>query len=116
MINKGATQNDLNFGMNLRNYKNSTAFKGDEPWLYPAPKVFNPSTIYEEQRRTSDLKDKNIRASKFEDKLAERNANELSHLTGIGGAPLAQWHCSLRGDRQPRKIKKEQKQQKDRYN
>ncbi len=35
-------QGQLNFGLNLRTYKNTSHFKGDAPFLYPAPKQFSP--------------------------------------------------------------------------
>ena len=32
------TPSQLNFELNLRNYKSVTGFKGDEPWIYPKTK------------------------------------------------------------------------------
>jgi hypothetical protein len=32
----------LNFELNLRNYKSVTGFKGDEPWIYPKTKKMKP--------------------------------------------------------------------------
>ena len=42
LIGKDATFSNINFSMNLRNYKNDTDFQGKEPFLYPAKREFKP--------------------------------------------------------------------------
>lgn len=42
LIGKDATCSNINFSMNLRNYRNDTDFQGKEPFLYPAKREFKP--------------------------------------------------------------------------
>ena len=61
----------LNFGMKLRNYKNTTTYNAPQPWLYPAKKVFHPSYVYE-----GNLKDKvssKLVPCEFTDQSPDRN-------------------------------------------
>ena len=36
------TKDELSFGMNLRNYKNTTQFNATDAWKLPGPKQFSP--------------------------------------------------------------------------
>ena len=38
----------LSYELNLRGYKPTSGFKGDKPWLLPAPKSFKPSEALKE--------------------------------------------------------------------
>lgn len=42
LITKDANMTTLDFGLNLRNYKNSTQFTAKEPFLYPPKREFQP--------------------------------------------------------------------------
>jgi hypothetical protein len=42
LIGNKASCASINFGMNLRNYKNDTDFQGKEPFLFPAKREFKP--------------------------------------------------------------------------
>jgi hypothetical protein len=42
LINKNGTSSNINFSMNLRNYKNDLDFKGKEPFIYPQKREFRP--------------------------------------------------------------------------
>ena len=102
------TKDELTFGMNLRQYKNTTQFNATDAWRYPGPKNFTPSNQYMETN--SFMKDTNQAfANKFKDKHAEKNAGEIMHMVrrndvyeNIG------WMANLRGDRASRKPPKVQ--------
>ena len=40
--NLNLNKDELNFNMNLRNYKNTSNFGADKPFKYPAQKAFSP--------------------------------------------------------------------------
>ena len=42
------TKDELTFGMNLRQYKNTTQFNAADPWRLPGPKAFSPTNQYVE--------------------------------------------------------------------
>lgn len=96
------TKDELTFGMNLRSYKNTTEFSGQQPWSTTGTKVFEPRKQYEQTNSFLQATNKPFSA-KFKDKHAERNAGEIMHMArrndvyeNIG------WMTSLRGDRDER--------------
>lgn len=54
MITRQACPGQLNFDMNLRGYKNVTTFKGEEPWMFPKKKRFEPDAQYEMTKQSID--------------------------------------------------------------
>lgn len=97
------TKDELTFGMNLRQYKNTTQFNATDAWRNSEPKAFSPRNQYNETN--SFLAETNkMFSNKFKDKHAEKNAGEIMHMVrrndvyeNIG------WMAGLRGDRQARK-------------
>ena len=88
--------------MNLRSYKNTTSFNGQDPWLFPGPREFSPKnqfvnikeTLY---NRTGEFK------TLFKDKKAEKNAGEIMHMARRNDVyNNMAWMCGLRGDRDQR--------------
>jgi len=77
---KSCDKGQLNFELNLRSYKNLGEFKGDAPWLYPAPKQFSPDkTMQDSVKKVTGGNYDPVR-NKFEDEFGVRNYNELSHI------------------------------------
>ena len=68
----------LNFEMNLRNYKNTTEFNAARPFLFPAVRQFSPRRQWAERKKDTSLLNAEFKR-KFNDKFAEKNANELLH-------------------------------------
>ena len=62
----------MNFGMELRNYKNATSYDAPRPWQYPTKKVFHPKYIYEREQDRVNLSLKEYSTS-FNDVSPERN-------------------------------------------
>ncbi len=46
---KNNSKGDLAHMINLRNYKNTTKFKGQEPFQWPPPKTYEPKAVYAEE-------------------------------------------------------------------
>ena len=68
----------LNFEMNLRNYKNTTEFNAARPFLFPGVKTFSPRRQWAERKKDNEQLNAEFKR-KFNDKFAEKNANELMH-------------------------------------
>lgn len=86
----------LNFEMNLRNYKNTTEFNAARPFLFPTVRQFSPRRQWAERKKDTSLLNAEFKR-KFNDKFAERNANELLHQFDSAGVnSSAQWQCGLR--------------------
>jgi hypothetical protein len=62
----------LNFELNLRNYKSHSAFKGEEPWIYPKAKVFKPVVV---DKGTFPSLPKLIKQRDIDEGVDDRNKN-----------------------------------------
>ncbi len=70
----------MNFELNLRTYKNSSNFKGDAPWLYPAPKQFSPDKTMHDVAERAAGGHYDPMKNQFLDDFGVHNQNELSHI------------------------------------
>ena len=68
----------LNFEMNLRQYKNTTEFNAFKPFLFPGVKSFSPRSQWMPRKQDAKLINEEYKR-KFNDKFAQKNANELMH-------------------------------------
>ena len=70
-------KDQLFFEMNLREYRNTSDFKGDTPWLYPTKKSFRPEASLKDA--VEQVRGTNYDAKKnpFLDKFEEPNANAI---------------------------------------
>lgn len=94
----------LNFELNLRNYKNKGSFNADEPWHYPSPKAFRPAVVLEDRVKYVEGSNFDMQKNKFLDKFVEPNANAILHTLEKSTSVYrnAEWQASLRNDRQER--------------
>ncbi len=93
------TKDELTFGMNLRQYKNTTQFNAADPWRLPGPKAFSPSNQYVETNSFLQSTNKGF-AAKFKDKHAEKNAGAIMHMGRNNDVyENVGWMCNRRGDR-----------------
>ena len=97
--NLALDRDQINFNMNLRNYKNTSNFGADKPFKYPPPKAFSPKDQL--QHLTDGIKNRNTEfKNRFKDKLGEKNANEIMHMARRNDVyGNTQWMTNLRGDR-----------------
>lgn len=97
-------KHQLDFELNLRQYRRESDFLADQPWLYPAPRSFKPSESLREYAVKAKGTNYDTRKNKFLDVFDEHNMNEVSHLAGKNVQVFrnAQWMASLRGDRAER--------------
>jgi len=109
VTNKDLSKDELNFNMNLRTYGNTSNFGPEQPWKYPATKLFRPKEQLKDKHDSMKVKNEEFK-QKFKDKLGEKNVNEILHMArknDIYGT--TQWMCQLRGDRDD-KISKDKKE------
>jgi hypothetical protein len=62
----------LNFEMNLRNYKNVCEYYAPRPWIYPPVRSFNPAKHLERQRNDVNLLNPEFK-TKYYGRFGERN-------------------------------------------
>ena len=93
------TKDEISFGMNLRQYKNTTQFNANEPWHSTTNKAFSPRNQYDKTNAFLSQTNKAFEG-KFKDKHHEKNVGEIMHMVrrndmyeNIG------WMTSLRNDR-----------------
>lgn len=81
IIRRSAGQSEINFGMNLRSYKNDTHFTAKEAFLYPQKKDFVPAAQWEESKKKLETYNKHYKHQTFTDKTThEPNHNSLAHM------------------------------------
>lgn len=100
-------RHQLGFELNLREYKNTTSFNADAPWLYPAPRSFRPEVSLSPGVTFVKGSNYDSQKNKFVDKFEESNANAILHTLENSTTIYrnAEWMASLRGDRKERKDK-----------
>jgi len=97
------TKDELSFGMNLRQYKNTTQFNATDAWRLPGPQAFSPKMQYTQTNSFLNETNKGF-AKKFGDKHHERNAGEIMHMVRSNDVyENIGWMTSLRGDRATQK-------------
>ena len=108
LIGKG-NKDQLNFELNLRRYKNSTSFEGEQPFLYPAPKGFKPEITLQQHVDFVAGTTRDFSKKSFKDKFEEKNVNSILHLLDsaakkgtVGVYEQHAWQGDLRGDRKER--------------
>lgn len=76
-----AGKSQLDFELNLRNYKNTTEFMAPKPFLFPTVKTFSPAKQWAEAKKNRSMVNGEYKGKKvkYNDKFAEKNANELLH-------------------------------------
>lgn len=74
---KAHNKPQLDFELNLRQYRRQTEFMADQPWLYPAVKSFRPSESLREQHERAKGSNYDSNKNKFVDAFDERNYNEI---------------------------------------
>jgi len=79
MKNKNSSKDDISFNMNLRSYKNTTAYTAPDPWLYPAPRMFSPRNQFDSVKETLDNRNQDFKKG-FKGKVTEKNAGEIMHM------------------------------------
>lgn len=73
-----ANNTQLNFELNLRNYKNTTEWLAAKPFQFPAVRDFSPRKQWRERKMDHMLINAEYK-KKFNDQFAVKNANELIH-------------------------------------
>lgn len=95
----------INFELNLRQYKNQGSFKGEAPFQYPKHAAFSPSVVMKEYFDKAAGTNYNNKQNPFLDRFAEPNANAILHTLGPFSPTVyrnAEWMADLRGDRSER--------------
>ena len=109
ITNRRLKKEDLNFNLNLRNYKNTTTFNGQDPWLFPGPKEFSPKNQFVSLRETLNNRNNEFKTL-FKDKKSEKNAGEIMHMVRRNDVYTnTAWMCGLRGDRDTKSKQLEKK-------
>ena len=95
----------INFELNLRQYKNQGSFKGEAPFLYPKHSAFAPQVTMREYYDKAAGTNYNTKMNPFLDRFAEPNTNAILHTLGPITPTVyrnAEWMADLRGDRSER--------------
>lgn len=102
-------KDQVNFELNLRQYKQTSEFKANEPFIYPAVRAFRPESCL--NTYVQHVKGSNYDAKKnpFKDKFVEPNSGAILHTCESKSPAVyrnAEWMAELRGDRAERVVER----------
>ena len=101
---KKHNREQLDFELNLRQYKGENCIKAESSWQYPAVKSFRPEVVLSPQREKARMTNYDGIKDRFNDRYDEKNMNLILHTLEKSTTVYrnAEWPTSLRGDRSER--------------
>ena len=97
----------LDFELNMRNYKNINNFYVQKPFVFPTVKHFSPERQW--HQRKADVSQLNqCFKDKYVDKFEEKNINSLEYIMESKSALIStiKWQCNLRDLKSFKKVGK----------